>query len=125
MTARIEHINITVPNPEEAARLMVRLFGWTVRWTGPTSGGGTTIHVGSQEQYIALCTGTGPARVTEPSPKGRPFNHIGVEVADLDEMERRVVGAGLTTYSHDDYEPGRRFYFKDRNGIEYELVSYK
>jgi hypothetical protein len=27
-------------------------------------------------------------------------------------------------FSHDDYDPGRRFYFLDPDGIEYEVVSY-
>jgi len=28
------------------------------------------------------------------------------------------------TYSHGDYEPGRRFYFDDKRGLEIEVVSY-
>jgi glyoxylase I family protein len=35
-----------------------------------------------------------------------------------------VVEAGLTPFSHGDYDPGRRFYFLDPDGIEYEVVSY-
>ena len=31
---------------------------------------------------------------------------------------------GLTPFNHDDYEPGRRFYLFDRDGIEWEIVSY-
>ena len=43
---------------------------------------------------------------------------------DLNTVEARVVEAGLTPFSHGDYEPGRRFYFLDPDGIEYEVVSY-
>ncbi len=32
--------------------------------------------------------------------------------------------AGLEPFGHDDYDPGRRFYFFDDNGIEFEVVSY-
>ena len=32
--------------------------------------------------------------------------------------------AGLEPFSHGDYEPGRRFYFLDPDGIEYEVISY-
>ena len=46
-------------------------------------------------------------------------------VDDLDAAERVVIDAGLTPFSHDDYEPGRRFYFFDWDGIEFELVSYE
>jgi predicted enzyme related to lactoylglutathione lyase len=47
-----------------------------------------------------------------------------VEVDDLDEIEARVIAAGLTPTPQEDYEPGSRFYFFDPNGIEFEVVSY-
>ena len=47
-----------------------------------------------------------------------------MEVDDLDATEARVVAAGLTPFNHGDYAPGRRFYFFDPDGIEYEVVSY-
>ena len=56
-TPRIEHVNVTVSNPERAARLMEELFGWQVRWKGAARNGGHTIHVGSKEHYLALYTG--------------------------------------------------------------------
>ena len=52
------------------------------------------------------------------------LNHLGVVVDDLDAVEARVLGMGFETHSHADYEPGRRFYFDDFNGIEIEVVSY-
>ena len=52
------------------------------------------------------------------------LNHIGVTVGDLDSAETRVKSAGYTPYSHADYEPGKRFYFDDEDGVEYEVVSY-
>jgi catechol 2,3-dioxygenase-like lactoylglutathione lyase family enzyme len=122
---RIEHVNVTVSDPERAARLMAALFGWHVRWRGPARNGGHTIHVGSDDHYIALYTGHDVRYTSDDFVKGRPLNHIGVEVDDLDATEARVVAAGLTPFSHDDYEPGRRFYFLDPDGIEYEVVSYR
>ena len=56
-TPRLEHVNVTVSNPERAARLMEELFGWQVRWKGPARDGGHTIHIGSKEHYLALYTG--------------------------------------------------------------------
>ena len=122
--ARIEHVNVTVRDPERAARLMERLFGWQVRWSGPARDGGRTVHVGSDHDYVALYTGADAIYSDEDFAKGRPLNHIGVEVDALDAVEARVVAAGLTPFSHGDYEPGRRFYFLDPDGIEYEVVSY-
>jgi catechol 2,3-dioxygenase-like lactoylglutathione lyase family enzyme len=52
------------------------------------------------------------------------MNHIGVVVEDLDAVEAKVAAAGFETFNHGDYEPGRRFYFYDHDGIEFEVVSY-
>ena len=35
-----------------------------------------------------------------------------------------MIAAGLRPFSNAGYEPGRRFYFLDLDGIEYEVVSY-
>lgn len=121
---RIEHVNVTVSDPERAARLMETLFGWHERWRGPARNGGRTIHVGSDRHYLALYTG-GRAYSADDFAKGRPLNHIGVEVDDLAAVEASVVAAGLRPFGHDDYDPGRRFYFLDPDGIEYEVVSYR
>ena len=32
---RIEHVNVTVSDPERTASLMGALFGWHIRWRGP------------------------------------------------------------------------------------------
>jgi catechol 2,3-dioxygenase-like lactoylglutathione lyase family enzyme len=124
-TPRLEHVNVTVTDPERAAGLMEALFGWRVRWQGPARDGGRTIHVGSDENYLALYTGRDTAYSEEDFTKGRPLNHIGVEVDDLDAVEARVIAAGLSPFNHGAYDPGRRFYFLDPDGIEYEVISYK
>jgi len=122
---RIEHVNVTVSDPDRAARLMESVFGWRVRWQGPSMNGGRTIHVGSDDHYVALYAARDAPAGDAAFAKGRPLNHIGVEVDELDSTEARVVAAGLTPYSHGDYEPGRRFYFFDPDGIEFEVVSYR
>ena len=43
---------------------------------------------------------------------------------DLDAIEQMVSARGYVPNSHQDYEPGRRFYFEDENGIEIEVISY-
>lgn len=122
--ATLEHVNITVSDPQRSADLLRDLFGWHIRWEGPSMLDGHTIHVGSDEQYIALYTNP-EVRAADPKfNKGEPLNHIGVRVDDLDAVEAKVVAAGLEPFNHGDYEPGRRFYFFDWNGIEWEVVSY-
>ena len=121
---RIEHVNVTVSDPERAAALMERVFDWRIRWQGPARDGGRTIHIGTDDHYLALYTGRDVAYTADDFAKGRPLNHIGVQVDDLDATEARVLAAGLEPFNHGDYEPGRRFYFFDPDGIEYEVVSY-
>lgn len=120
-TAYLEHVNITVSDIERSAALLEKLFGWRIRWRGPSQMGGETIHVGGDEDYIALYTKGTPVG---PFAKGVPLNHVGIVVADLDAAEAVVKEAGLKPFSHGDYDPGRRFYFFDWDGIEFELVSY-
>ena len=120
---RIEHVNVTVRDPDRAATLMNALFGWQVRWSGASLNGGRTVHVGSDDHYLALYTPQGGVR-DEDFAKGQPLNHVGILVDDLDEVEQRVVAAGLRPFNHGDYDPGRRFYFLDPDGTEYEVVSY-
>jgi catechol 2,3-dioxygenase-like lactoylglutathione lyase family enzyme len=118
----LEHANITVSDPDRSSALLQKLCGWHERWRGPSQLGGRTIHVGNERDYIALYTHSSPVpRYT----KGQPLNHIALVVDDLDGAERIVEEAGLIPFSHGDYEPGRRFYFYDWDGIEFEMVSYE
>lgn len=120
-SARLEHVNLTVSDPERTALLLAELFGWAERWRGPSQQGGWTIHVGSDSDYVALYT---PGGSVSASRKGQPLNHLGIVVDDLDAVEARAVAAGLVPFNHQDYAPGRRFYFFDPDGIEVEVVSY-
>jgi len=122
---RIEHVNVTVSDPDRAAKLMQDLFGWSIRWRGPARDGGHTIHVGTGSDYLALYTGKDIAYTDDDFAKGRPLNHVGIEVDDLEAVEARAVAAGLVPFNHGDYDPGRRFYLLDPDGIEYEVVSYR
>jgi catechol 2,3-dioxygenase-like lactoylglutathione lyase family enzyme len=121
---RLEHVNITVADPDRTSDLLRKLFDWHVRWSGTGPNGGYYVHVGSTDHYVALFSRDKTARTTETFSKGRPLNHICIEVDDLDAVEARVISAGLKPFSHADYEPGRRFYFLDPDGIEFEIVSY-
>lgn len=121
---RIEHVNITVSDPKESAVILGRIFGWKVRWEGPALANGYTVHVGGPEDYLALYTGPDGQHANIRYPKGEPLQHIGIEVDDLEETEKRVIAEGYEPFSHADYEPGRRFYFLDRDGIEFEVISY-
>ncbi|KUO53937.1 MAG: glyoxalase [Sphingomonadales bacterium BRH_c42] len=118
---QLEHVNITVTDPERSAKLFENLCGWHERWRGPSQMGGWTIHVGNEHEYLALYTND---KAHERYAKGVPLNHVGLIVDDLDAAEAVVKDVGLEPFNHADYEPGRRFYFFDWDGIEFEVVSY-
>lgn len=122
---QLEHLNVTVSDAHKTANLLCKLFDWKVRWSGPAIDGGTTYHVGTDDAYLAIYM---PPKPKEKGPRDYSvkgaLNHVGVVVSDIALMERRVENAGLKPHSHGDYEPGRRFYFEDEDGIEYEVVSY-
>ena len=121
---QIEHANLSVTQPERSAQLLKDLLGWQERWRGKSQFGGNTIHVGERGNgatYLALYTNE---TVRGDFPKSQPLNHVGLLVDDLDDAEAVVANAGLKPFGHDDYEPGKRFYFFDWDGIEFEVVSY-
>lgn len=123
--ARLEHLNFTVSDPHKTAAWIERIFGWTIRWEGPGMETGYTIHIGTRDSYVALFRFTGDQAEPPDSynTKGG-LNHWAVVVDDLDATEARVKAEGFTPEKHANYEPGRRFYFYDHDGIEVEVVSY-
>ncbi|WP_334193395.1 VOC family protein [Pararhodobacter sp.] len=126
MQATLEHTNLTVTDPAATARWMEEVFGWHIRWQGSAIHGGRSIHVGGDDSYLALyrpLDAPRPAAARSYDTIGG-LNHLAVTVADLDATEAKVRAAGFTPHSHADYEPGRRFYFHDADGVEYEVVSY-
>jgi len=125
MKTTLEHTNLTVSDSKATAAWMCELFGWQVRWQGTAINGGYTVHVGGEDSYLALFTPVSPAKTGDSSyDTVGGLNHVGVVVDDLDAVEARVKTAGFTPYNHADYEPGKRFYFDDGDGIEYEVVAY-
>ena len=123
--ARLEHVNITVADPDATAALLCRLFDWQVRWAGKGMQTGRTVHVGTDDSYVALFSFGDAVPGSEVSYRTRGgLNHIAVVVDDLDLTEARIKTAGYAPESHADYEPGRRFYFTEENGVEIEVVAY-
>ena len=124
--AFLEHVNVTVTNPEKTAERLCSLFGWHIRWQGDAIHGGHSVHVGTDDSYLALYRGAevSDGEVSSYGLRGG-LNHIGIVVDDLDAAEARIVAAGYTPRSHANYEPGRRFYFDDEDDIEFEVVSYQ
>jgi len=124
--AYLEHANITVSDPDKTAQLLVDLFQWHVRWSGESIYGGRTVHVGGEQSYLALYRQqTTLAQAQDSYSLEHGLNHLAIVVDDLDATENAILARGFQTRSHGDYEPGRRFYFEDGDGLEFEVVSYQ
>ena len=123
--ASLEHTNITVSDAKETAAWLSRVFGWHTRWEGLAKDDGYTVHVGNDDAYLAVYAAP---ETRKGAPNARTaiggLNHVGIVVDDLVATEKRVIAEGFTPHSHADYEPGQRFYFDDKDGIEYEVVHY-
>ena len=127
--AILEHVNVTVSDPRRTAQMLIDLFGWHIRWEGQAmAGAGYSIHVGTDDSYVALYSGAGPDQIVPKRDASYVtrggLNHIGVVVGDLDAVEEKVRARGLVPTNHANYEPGKRFYFDDPDGVEIEVISY-
>ncbi len=122
----LEHVNLTVSDLQRSIDLYSDLLGLHVRWQGTTSDGQPAAHVGDDRCYLALFQSS-PELAARPKVDYNAvgLNHFGFVVDDLDAARSRLTNHGLTPHHEQDYEPGRRLYFYDPDGIEVELVQYE
>ena len=121
----VEHLNLTVSNPEPIAEVLCSIFDWKIRWSGNALDDGLTIHVGSDNSYLALYTHADATKSLKRDHKViANMNHIGIVVDNLEEVEEKVKAHSFKPFSHRDYEPGKRFYFLMDDDIEIEVISY-
>lgn len=123
--AKLEHVNVTVSDLDRSIAMVKEVFGWDLRWRGGSIHNGVSAHVGSADSYVALYQHANQREAPIDSyVTTGGLNHIGVIVDDLDAVETKVKALGYEPHSHADYEPGRRFYFDDHDGTEWEVVCY-
>jgi len=119
----LDHANISVVDLEESIALYQDLLGWRVRWRGKTTFGKPAAHVGDDEQYIGLIQV--PSDDEQRPDYSRPgLNHFGIVVGNLEEAREKLAKWGISPHNEPEYEPGRRLYFFDPNGVEVELIEY-
>jgi len=119
----LEHVNVTVADVERSSAFYADLLDLHIRWKGESADGKRVIHVGDNRSYLALF---------EARKAGQPvqdydavgINHYGFVVDDLDAALARLRTLGYEPHGEFDYEPGRRAYFFDPDGLEVELVQY-
>jgi hypothetical protein len=103
MQSTLEHINITVSDTAATAVILAKIFNWEIRWSGASKDNGKTVHLGTNNTYLALYSHA-DTHIAETSFKtNRQLNHIGIQVGDLDAIETKTKAAGLVPHNHDDY----------------------
>ncbi len=124
--AYLEHANITVSNPDATAEILCRLFDWSIRWSGDAMDNGYTVHVGGENSYLAIYTNANTRFSSSNNFETiKNLNHIGVVVKDIKAVEARVLAAGYSPNSHQQYTPhSASFYFNTLDDLEIEVVSY-
>jgi catechol 2,3-dioxygenase-like lactoylglutathione lyase family enzyme len=119
----LEHVNLTVSDLDRSVAFYSRLLDLRVRWQGATSDGARAAHVGDDRTYLALFEATKDGAVAiDYGVVG--LNHFGWVIEDLDTARQHLLDQGLTPHFEPHYEPGRRLYVYDPDGIELELVEY-
>lgn len=120
---RIEHINMTVSDVAASADFYRQVFGFKTRWEGVTGSGLRAVHMGTDDSYLSLFEAARPG--SAPAGYGTVgFNHLGFVVEDLDALRETLAQMDVAVQVPEDYDPGRRLYFFDPDGMEIELVEY-
>ncbi|MBY5973479.1 VOC family protein [Pseudooceanicola marinus] len=122
---RLDHANITVDDPDATADWLCNVFGWQVLWRGSGIEVGRTVHVGTDDSYIALFTFGGPnaPRPARYRTQGM-LNQLSVLTEeDIGAVEARVANAGFEPINHREAGARRRFCFLDHDGIEWEVAA--
>ncbi len=119
----LEHVNMSVSDLDHTIDFYQRVLGLRVRWRGTTTNGDPAAHVGDDHCYLALFE----VKDRNPEPANYDelgLNHFGFVVEDLDAVKQQLAAFHVQPHLEADYEPGRRLYFFDLNGVEVELVEY-
>ncbi len=120
----LEHVNLTVSDLDRSIDFYCNLLGLWVRWRREAGEDCAAVHVGDDRYYLALFEARSGSEPPPVDYEAVGLNHFGFVVDDLDAARERLVSLGVTPHSEADYEPGRRLYFFDPDGIEVELVEY-
>ena len=125
---RIEHLNITVPDIDEAIKfLKIVAPDFVIRKDDKSLDNYRWVHIGNDSCYIALQEAHlgDAAKKQLPSYKNYGINHIALVVLNLKEIEYKLLENGYQKGIETPIEKYRkRRYFYDHAGFEWELVEY-
>ena len=128
MITKIEHINITVPNIDAAVSfLKIIAPDFKIMKDEKPLNDKRWMHIGNTKYYFALQEahiGATPKKQNQ-TYINYGFNHIGLVVNNIDEIEKKLIKAGYNKGINTPIEKFRkRIYYYDTAGFEWELVEY-
>ena len=118
MTARLRHIAISVPDPEEAAVFFEKAFGMT-----RAGNAGFGIYMTDGTMNVALLRF--PEEMFDGKPRWYGIMHFGMWVDDLEEAVKQVTDAGATYYMGKINDNPNTYYevkYKDPIGVVFDLT---
>lgn len=128
MITKIEHVNITVPNIDAAVSfLKIIAPDFKIKKDAKPLNDKRWMHIGNNDFYFALQeshVGTHPKKQHQ-TYVNYGFNHIGLVVNNIDDIEKKLIKAGYHKGIDTPKETFRkRIYYYDNAGFEWELVEY-
>ncbi len=120
MAARLRHIAVSVPDPEQAALFFEQAFGMTRCGLSPIG-----IYVTDGTLNIALLKYPGDILGRPPGERFFGITHFGMWVDDLDAARKQVEAAGAThAAGQGETTPGVYYEvkYRDPNGLIFDLT---
>ena len=125
---KIEHLNITVPEIDEAIKfLKIVAPDFVIRKDDKSLDNYRWVHIGNDNCYIALQEAHlgDAAKKQLPSYKNYGINHTALVVLNLKQIEDKLIENGYQKGIETPVEKYRiRRYYYDHAGFEWELVEY-
>lgn len=123
---QLEHVNITVKQYKKCVSFYKQIFDFDTRWEGEIQGVNGPLnacHLGTKNFYIAIFEAEQEGEVKHNYRKPG-FNHLAFQVDNLEYYKTLLKKYDVDIDQEQSYDPGRRLYFYDPEGIEIELVQY-
>ena len=127
MPAKLEHANLIVRDVDGMIRFLQTAFpDFVVRWEWTTEDAGRSLHIGTEDTYLALNEASRERAAKWVPYSGEPgTNHLGYVVDDVAALHERMTAAGYRDSTVPNDHPHRkRVYFYDDEGNDWEFVQY-
>ena len=126
MAVRMEHANLTVRDVDGMIRFLQAAFPeFKVRRDVTGSDGSRWVHIGTEDNYLALNPASKPGIPWMPYSGRAGVNHLGYEVDDAEALRQRLLAAGYKESTPANaHKYRKRVYFYDPEGNDWEFVQY-